>query len=417
MIKVLATFLFLGLMVPVGARELTLDECYRLAEQHYPLVRQQELIRQTRDYTVENAARGYWPQLQVAGQATYQSAVTELPVNMPGITPPQLSKDQYKVYAEVTQTIYDNGVIRNQQKLAENAAQAELQRNRSELYKLRERINQLYFGILVIDAQLAQNELLRSDIQAGLDKVNAAITNGTAFRSNADVLKAQLLQNGQRRTELESGRRAYADMLSLFTGTAINDATVLAMPPQPELSDEIVRPELSLYELQKAGYEQQQKLLNARSLPRFNLFAQGGAGRPALNFLSNDFEGYYIGGLRLNWNIGSYYTLSREKKVLSLNKEMADVQRDVFLFQTRLGMKQYNAEVRRYRELLATDEEIVTLRNNVKKAAAAQLSNDVITPSDYLREVNNEDRARQDQLLHRIQLLQAAWNHNTSTGH
>lgn len=407
-----------SIFLPLFAQPQTLhlEECYRLAEANYPLVRQRSLIDQARSYTVENAAKGYWPQLSIAGQATYQSAVTELPLSLPGVNVPQLSKDQYKIYGELNQTLYDNGVIRNQQKIADNTARTEQQQTEVDLYQLRERINQLFFGVLVADAQLAQVSLLESDIRSGLDKVNASIAQGTALRSNADVLQVQLLQAGQRRTELNAARKAYTDMLSVFIGQAI-DSAVFAVPDMPVLREEIARPELAVFGLQKEGLEQQQKLLNARSLPRFSFFVQGGAGRPALNFLSNDFEGYYIGGLRLNWNIGSLYTLGKEKKILDLSRERSDVRRDVFLFNTQLGMKQYNAEIRKFRALLASDEEIVALRSRIKETAMAQLSHGVITGNDYLREVNSEDKARQDRALHQIQLLLAAYQYQTTTGH
>jgi outer membrane protein TolC len=152
-------------------------------------------------------------------------------------------------------------------------------------------------------------------------------------------------------------------------------------------------------------------------MPRLGAFLQAGAGRPALNFLDNDFKPYYIGGLRLNWNISSLYTLRREQRQLQVSMESTDIQRDIFIFNTSLGMKQYNAEISKLQQVIATDEQIIALRNNVKKSAAAQLSNGVSTSSDYLREVNNEDRAKQDMLLHRIQLLMAYYNYQTTTGY
>jgi outer membrane protein TolC len=406
-----------GALNAQGQPSLTLEACYSLAESNYPLVRQQALIERTKAYSIENAARGYWPQLAVAGQASYQSDVTTLPLSLPGIEAPQISKDQYKIYGEVTQTVLDNGVIRNQQRLIETATQTEAQRNAAELYHLRERINQLFFGILLIDARLVQADLVTADLQAGLAKVNASIANGAALKSSADVLKAQLLQTGQSRIELRANRMAYIRMLALFTGGAADSNTRMIPPESPVISSDIRRPELRIYDLQKISLGQQLQLLQSRSLPRLGLFFQAGAGRPALNFLDNEFRGYYIGGLRLSWNIGSYYTLHREKALLEASKEGVDVQRDIFLFNTRLGMQQYDAEMQKIRELIAADEQIVALRAHVKATAAAQLSNGVITPSDYLREVTNEDRAQQDMLLHRIQLLLASYNYQTTTGH
>jgi len=398
------------------AQSLTLAECYELAEQHYPIVKQRDLVRKSNDYTLENLSRGYLPQVSIFGQATYQSAVTQIPIHLPGVEIPTLNKDQYKLYGEVNQSIYDGGVIRQQRQVQLSNAALEEQKIEVELYKIRERINQLYFGILLVDEQIKQTSLLKNDIELGLKKAEASFANGVAFKSNVDILKAEILKADQRMTELHTLRQAYTNMLGLFIDRSLDEHTALEKPSDIAPSQEINRPEIKLYSAQSFTVAAQYKLLTARTRPRLSLFLQGGYGRPALNLLSNNFEAYYIGGLRLNWSLASFYTIKRDKALLGLNQQTIDVQRETFLFNTNFTLRQQTAEVNKYNALLATDDEIITLRTSVKNSASAQLENGVINSNDYLREVNAEDQARQNKIIHEIQLLMAQYAQQNTTG-
>ena len=143
---------------------------------------------------------------------------------------------------------------------------------------------------------------------------------------------------------------------------------------------------------------------------------QGGYARPGLNFLDNDFAWYYIGGLRLSWNLGSLYTLHNQKHILGIDRDMLDIQKETFLFNTKITQKQQNSDILKYEELVKSDDQIITLRENVKKASAAQLENGVLSAHDYLTEVNSEDQARENRILHEVQLLQARYNYQNTVG-
>lgn len=395
---------------------LLLDSCYARARANYPQVKQLELIEKSRDYSLSNASKGFLPQVQFGLQATYQSAVTELPIAIPNLTLPSLSKDQYRIYGEAVQPLTDIITVKQQKELIEANAAAEVQKLETELYKLRERVSQLYFGILLLDAQLQQTELLKKDIQSGLTKTNAAITNGVATRSNADVLQAELLRADQRTIELQQARNGFADMLGLFIGQPVDERTVLQTPEIIASNPNINRPELKLFELQKQTVDIQNKLLTTRNIPRASLFVQGGYGRPTLNMLTNAFDFYYIGGLRVTWNLSGQYTLQKERQLLSLSQRMLDVQRETFMFGTSVTMKQQDREVNKYSELVRTDNELIALREKIKKTAASQLDNGTISATDYLNYVNAADQARQNQVLHKLQWIQALHNHQFTTG-
>lgn len=397
-------------------QRITIHECYTLAKENYPLLKQRDLITKSKEYTVQNASKAYLPQVSINGQATYQSEVTRIPIQLPGMDVPSLSKDQYKLYGEINQPIFDGGVIRQQKQTHEANAMVEQQKLEVELYKLNERINQLYFGILMIDEQSKQSDLLKKDIQLGINKTETAIANGTAFKSSLDALKAELLKVNQRSIELKATRKGYTDMLSLFVNRTIDEQTELVIPQSPLTPQTITRPELKMYDYQSKSLDVQSRTITAKNLPKLNLFLQGGYGRPALNMLSNDFEAYYIGGVRLNWSLSGLYTYGKEKELVAINRKNIELQKETFLFNTQHVLKQQNAEISKLQQLLSTDDEIIELRTNVKNTSSTQLQNGVINTSDYLREVNAEDQARQTRILHTIQLLMAQYNQQTTTG-
>jgi outer membrane protein TolC len=398
------------------AERVNIDSCYLWAQKNYPLVKQFALIGKSKEFSIDNANKGLLPQFSIAGQATHQSDVTQVPVSIPNMDIPTLSKDQYKIYGEVSQSITDIFTIKDQKAIVKNNAVVEEQKIEIELYKIKERINQLYFGILLIDAQILQNEIVKKDIQSGSDKALTAINNGTALKSTEDVLKAEMLKANQREIELKSIRKGYGEMLSLFINRSIDENTVLEKPVQQQLSSSISRPEMRLFETQRTSMDLQAKMITNKTLPKLSLFFQGGYGRPALNMLSNEFDTYYVGGLRLNWNISSFYTSKKEKAILSLNQSSIDIQRQVFLFNSNVTLKQQNSEISKLQEFIRTDIEIIALRERVKNATKTQLEFGTATTTDYINQVNAEDQSRQNQLIHEIQLLLAQYNHQITTG-
>ncbi len=395
---------------------LTIETCYAMARQNYPMIRQLELIDKSTGYNIQNASKSFLPQIAINGQATYQSEVTQVPIKVPGMSVPEISKDQYKLYADISQSVYDGGITKLQQRSQQANGDVEKQKIEIELYKLKERINQLYFAVLIIDEQLKQNELFKKDIQLGINRTEASIANGTALKSTANSLKAELLKADQRTIEMNATRKGYIDMLGLFINKTLDENIMLIKPQyQPKLQ-EINRPELKLYDLQNKGLNIQDKMIKAKNLPKFNLFVQGGFGRPALNFLSNKFEPYYTTGLRMSWPITGSYTAKNDRALININRRNIELQKETFLLNTKIAVQRENAEIEKFQKLLATDNDIINLRASVKTASFAQLENGVITSNDYLREVNAEDQARQSRILHDIQLLMAQYNNQTTTG-
>lgn len=398
--------------------QLTLEDCYAKAIINYPLIKQKDYIKKTKDYTVSNVWNGYLPQIIISAQASYQSDVTSIPISFPGVVIENLTQDQYKIYADVTQTIYDGGIMSSQAGIQESVYEIDDQKIEIELLKIKERVNQIYLGILLIDAQLNQIELVKNDLYATISKLDAAYLNGTATKSDVDVLRAELLKTEQRKIEINSLRITYISMLTLLINEKLNELTQLSIPSQIDflLGEEITRPELKLYSAQKDLIENQNGLTVSKIIPKANLFFQGGYGRPGLNFLKNNFDWYYITGIRFSWSLSNLYSYKNESEINQLNMYSIDAQAETFMLNTNITVHQQLQEIDKLKKLIEVDKGIIDLRTSVKESAKAKLENGVITPSDYIRELNSEDTATQNLEIHKIQLLLAQYNYKITTG-
>jgi outer membrane protein TolC len=412
------TLLLLGSEFINPQTQLTLEDCYEKARINYPLIKQKDYINRTKDYSVSNVWNGYFPQITLLGQATYQSDVTEVPMPLPGIVIERLTKDQYKFAVDVTQTIYDGGVMSSQAGIQESINEIDDQKIEIELLKVKERVNQIYLGILLIEAQLNQIDLAIEDLNASISKLEAAYANGTATKPDVDVLKAELLKTEQRKIELNSSRISYINMLGLLINEKIDESTTLQTPSQINFlsADEISRPELRLYSSQKNLIENQSGITSSKIIPKANLFFQGGYSKPGLNMFKNDFDWYYITGIRFTWSLSNLYSYGNESEINELSKLNIDAQTETFLLNTKLTTNQQLLEIDKLKKLIEVDKGIIELRTSVKEAAKAKLENGVITSSDYIRDLNAEDTAKQNLEIHKIQLLLAQYNYKITIG-
>ncbi len=400
--------------VPADSLPLTLDECHRLAQANYPLVRRYGLIGQARDYDLSNAAKGYLPQITLTGKATYQSEATQLPFDIPDVGRIGLPKDQYQVAVEVSQTLWDGGDIRWRKRQTEAEADVETARQQVDMYAVTERVNQLYFGILLLEEQLHQNTLLQEDLQRTYRQIATYKEQGVANQSDLDAVRVEQLDTRQQRATLEATREAYLRMLGAFTGRSLPAETRLRKPADDEgwgtgLLPDNLRPELHWYDARSRRLDVQESSLRTGYLPRFGVFVQGAYGNPGLDLFEDDFGAWYMAGVRFTWNFGSLYTLKNSRRSLQTHRRQVDVDRDVFLFNTRLEATEQDAQVRALRQQMADDDEIIRLRHNIRLAAEAKLANGTLSVTDLLTEITRESLARSTKAQHEVQLLMAVW--------
>ena len=404
-------YIFLFFIGLINAQEIiTIEQCYQWSRENYPLIKKQELIKKAEQYTTENALKGRLPQVNITAQATYQNDVTQFPVKLPNVNVEPLSKDQYKVFADVSQTIYDGGNIRNQKNLAKIQSEVQTIQTEVELDKLKERINQLYFGILQTNKQWTQLQFTKLDIKEGIKKAEAQLKNGVIFRSNLDVLKAELVKIEQKEIELQAIKQNFVQMLSYFIKKNIDENTQLETPEKILLTKNNNRSELKLFDAQKQLLETQRKIINTKNTPKLGAFFQGGYGKPGFNMLKNEFDLFYIGGIRLNIPISGFYTQKNDLALLENQSQDIEIQRENFLFNQNFIEIQQRNDLEKIQNLIDKDYELIELRKNIKTASLAQLENGVINTNDYLREVTAEEQAILTKITHEIQYLLTQYN-------
>ncbi|MBP1672082.1 MAG: outer rane efflux protein [Bacteroidetes bacterium] len=371
------------------ATGLSLEYCVEKAVSNYPMVKQYGLIEKAEAFSLSNASKGYLPQFSLSARATYQSEVTQIPVSMPGITP--LNKDQYQAVLELNQTIWDGGAIESQKKAAKAASEVEKRKNETDLYALRERVNQLFFGILLLEEQIVQNGLLQKELNTNYKKVSAYLQNGVATKPDLDAIKVEQLKASQRLEELTMTGKTFREMLAVMTGDSLALNGNLIKPQVPagrvnglnNLNNN--RPELKFFDAQKGLYSSQESAVKASVMPKFNLFMQGGYGNPGLNMLK-----------------------------LEVNRQSVELQKETFLFNSRLLSTQQKNEIDKLSRQLSSDEEIISLRHSIKVAAEVKVENGTLSVSDLIREINAENLALQEKAFHEIQLLSAIHSFKTT---
>ena len=404
-------FIFLTAIYLTVTAQLSIDNCLEKAQGNYPLIKRYGLIEQSKEYNLSNAAKGYLPQIQINARATYQSDVVTIPISMPGIHIPTLRKDQYQAVVEVNQLIWDGGIIRSQRKITKAGYEMEIKQLEVDLYALNERVHQLFFGILLFDAQLEQNRILQDELKRNRLSVTSYVENGMANQSDLDAVKVEQLNAEQTHTQLQSLRTAYLEMLSLMTGEAIDTGIVLIKPSARETFSafSINRPELRFFDAQNDWFDSQKDLIKSAYLPKLGLFVQGGIGRPGLNMLSDSFEPFYIGGARLSWNFGTLYTQKNDLQKIDVNKNTVNAQRELFLYNINLSVIRENQEIKRLQDLMKNDDEIIVLRENIRKSAEAKMAGGVMTVTELMREISQETLARETKAAHEIDLLMAIY--------
>lgn len=401
---------------------VTLEQCYEAARANYPLLKQKEILAQNGALAIQSLKLNrQLPQLAVNGQATWQSQVTKLPIELPNLAIPTLSKDQYRITLDASYALYDGNLTQLQTELQRASTATAQQQVEVELNRLKEQVNALFLNALLTDENRILTQALLADLGNRLEKIKANVRFGTVAQMDADALQAELLTAGQRLAQLDAARAGLRESLALLTDLPVSDSTKLVVETPTSRIEigsggDLNRPELQLYQAQRSLYDAQFQLTANTTKLRLSLFAQSGGGRPGMNLLSNDFKGFFIGGLRLHWNLSSAYTLSNDRQMISLKRQIVDVQQATFEKNLSVQLRQQQTEIDKLAAQLAADNEIVALRSRVRQAAAVQLDNGAIAARDYTTELNAENQAQLNQKLHELQLVQAKIQYRTLVG-
>lgn len=404
--------LFVALLLPVhllmAQEAVTLEQCQTWARENHPTLKQLDLYQQIIDLKNENNAASFLPQVNLSGQATYQSDVTKIGISIPNMAIPTVDKDQYKFYLDLKQTIWDGGLSKAKELLnnAENAGN--LQQTEVELYQVKEKVNQFFFTSFLIQENLKILEKKTETLNERKKILESAVNNGMVLSADLDQLLAELIKTEQTAIELKSNKETVLYGLSILTGKTTEQFTNLSLPVEPsDLNMPLKRPEMDLFSKQNELLSANSDLIQKQRNPKLFGFGQAGYGKPGLNMLNNSFDTYYMVGLGFSWNVLDWKTTSRQKQIIKLQQDMVQTKQDAFVRNIDLATDQQNKQIKQIGELLKTDQQLITVRERITKTSASKLENGTITTADYIQDLNAETTARLMLETHKIQMKEA----------
>jgi outer membrane protein TolC len=404
--------LFVALLLPVhllmAQDAVTLEQCQKWARENHPVLKQLDLYQQILDLKNENNSTSYLPQVSLNGQATYQSEVTKIGISLPNIKIPSVDKDQYKVYLDFKQTIWDGGLSKAKELInnAENAGN--LQQTEVELYQVKEKVNQFFFTSFLIQENLKILGKKTETLSERRKSLESAVNNGMVLSSELDQLLAELIKTEQMVIELKSNNETVLYALSILTGKTSEQLNNLKLPEELTVPDlPIKRPELDLFSKQNELLNANSEILQKQRNPKLFGFGQAGYGRPGMNMLSTKFDTYYLVGLGFNWNVLDWKTTSRQKQMIKLQQDIVQTKQESFVRNIDLATDQQTKQINQIAELLKTDQELIAIRERITKTSASKLENGSITMADYIQDLNAETTARLMLETRKIQLKEA----------
>lgn len=400
-------------------QELSLDSCQSMARRNHPLLRQAGIIDQISELRQQNIEVLNLPQFDLTARASWQSDVTKLALKIPGSAGPEpLSKDQYKAYVDIRQKLFDGGISKNKAELEEADRLVSRQQNETELYKIKETVNTLYFNALIIQENLRIVDLKKETLDERIKIVGSAVNNGVSLPNELDQLRAEKLMTEQQETELKSTRHTTLVLLEIVTGSTITEITIFLKPALPtiDVNDELKRPEITLFTLQKSKLDKSEEVLINSRKPYVFAFGQAGYGRPGLNMLDNNFADWYMVGAGLSWNIWDWHKSNRERSTMKLQKDIIETNLDNFSRSVKMSLNQEENNSLKLKNLINTDEQLVAIKDKITKRSAVALENGAITSADYIRDLNAALQARANLETRKVQLVQATINYQTIKG-
>jgi outer membrane protein TolC len=412
---------------------ISLEYCHELAIATYPAAKRTELLNSASEIQQKKLNASFLPQVQINGQAHYQSDVPRVDVVVPSfylpppidmqVTPSPLEtpvppKDQYRFTMDVYQVIYDGGLISKQKKIDLTQYELEKQKVEIELHRLKENINTVYFSIILIQENEKLLNILLDNLNIKLADVESAVENGMALASDRDILKAEVIRVEQQLDEANIQRETFHGILSELISKELTTDVVLSMPEHMVDGSPYIpeRPELMMYDLQKTVLEDSKDMITGTWRPKFSAFGQAGYGNPGLNVMEDKWTPYYMVGARLNWKIWNWNQNKKDKQILGLRQDLVERERETFDKNLNIALDQHLADVRRYESLILRDVEVIDLRRSIAQTASSQFDNGVITSSDYVGRLNEEAQARLNMEVHRVKLAKAKVDYLTTLG-
>ena len=400
----------------VNGQTISIEDCQPMAKENYPQILQYGLIDKGTNFKTEILNTNYLPQISLSAKYTYQSDVTSIPITIPGMTINPPGKDQYGVTLMVDQLIWDGGSTSIQKKISKEQAIVDKRRLDSDIYLLRERVNELYFGIKLLESQININSILIKDLDRSRADIKSLISSGMANLADLNLFEAEFIAAKQKESDLKNMKSGFAKMLSAMIGKNVCEGYEFIMPKDVKISldDQNMRFEIDWMDSQISNLENQKRLVSSKSLPKLGAFIQLGYSKPGLNMLKDELNEYYYAGARLTWNIGSFYTKKRETSLIKINQQSIENQKQIFQYNINLKKSQHVSDIARLEATLVDDAALIRLREEIVNSSKIKVESGVCSISDYIKDINKLDLARQSKASHQIELLKIKYQYSVN---
>ena len=393
----------------------TLDSCLRWSAQNYPIYRQSERFKEQMVLNVQGIKETWIPKVNLNIQGTYQTEVVQF--NIPGFTT-NFPHDAYLGSLVVEQLLFDGGISRKQVQLEQMNTEVEIQKNKVEVYRVVDRVNQVYMAILLAKANISMLELLQDNLMKRSVNVAAGVSNGLVLQTQLDEIEVELLKTQQQLIEAKENLNGLCTSLSILTGKTLVVTTEFVASPAggSNLSASIMRPESTLLLMQEGLLSEKYNLTRNLALPKLVFNAAGNYGRPGPNFINQNLRFFGSGNIALRWNVSSLYGLNRERKRFDISRKILEIQRDQLNQNIESSLANFASQLTAMDQVIQLDELIIQKKSAIAAVAANQLDNGKITPTVYLLQLNDEMAARLNLKIHEIKRLNAWSNYNITLG-
>ena len=418
-------------------KRISIEKCQQWAMENYPAIKQHDLLDKAREYTLSNISRVYRPEFSLSGVASWQSERMQLdlkmpktvnvsmdlngpvsiPVSIPEMSIPVSDQDRYNVSLMLKQALWTGGRVKAGKQVAESEIDMMHAGLDAQLYEIKDKVKELYFGLLTIEGKEKQLDCADEILDSLHVRAEAALKDGVIYETDLDVIEVERIKYRQLRLELEAKREACLGVLSMLIHRPLSKETELQVPEEVILeSDKIERPELKYLDSKIDRLEADLKMQNAENMPKLGLFATGGYGKSGLNTFDKEFKPYFIGGIMLSWNFGKLNTLKNDRKLKRVQQESVRIEQESFIFNTKMEMLMQDAEIKKMRNLVKEDEKVLRLRESIRQASEVKYANGVYTISELISDVNYALIAQQEKLLREIELKMMIYSKKITLG-
>src|SRR5215213_292438 len=422
----------LAAAVPVRAQQasaatadsIQLDALHQQAVAGDPRQRQFTLLAKQSELRLSNLSAGRLPVISAEAQAQYQSDVFTPPEQPGGGTLfPSPANDTYDSRISVQQAIVDPTIGVRQRveraQLAESEAKV-----RTALFDLRREVNEAFFSASLLAERHRIIAVTVADLEKQLQEAGARVREGAALPSDTAAIQATLLERRQDEAEVEADRQAALVRLTELVKQPVSRDAAFALPDLTQATAQAragldslrTRPEYERFARTRDVLTQQQEAVSADQKPRLSAFGQAGYGRPGLNPVSDNFDSYYLAGVKVKWTPWNWGATRRERDAIAIQRDIVASEEAAFTSRLTRDIQNDLADIDRLDAALALDDQIVALRERVDAETGIRFREGVVTASEYVDRNTDVLEARLARATHRVEQVQARARFLTSLG-